>query len=491
MAITLAEISSVLKTNGQLANPKHLEAVLNFATKSHDGQIRHTGENYIDHPLEVAYQIAKWGLGQDAVEAALLHDVIDMSQVPMETIKSQFGSEVAFLVDGVTKIGQVKLRNSTNQVFIENLRKMFVSMAKDIRVVLIRLADRLHNVRTLEAIPMIKQKRIALETLEVYAPLAERLGMGDLKGDLEDSAFPYVHPKEYKWVSTIAKPHFAKAEKITESLIKKIKILLKENVINAEVHGRHKRRYSLYKKLQRPDVDRDINKIHDLIAVRIITKSKLDCYTCLGLVHNNWKPVPYLGISDFIAQPKPNGYQSIHTKIFDHNGRIIEVQIRSKQMHIQAEYGAAAHFAYSEAKVSGVSSEKLDQGTAFQISEKMRWIKELASWQRQVATSEDFTKNLKLDALSSHIYVFSPKGDVYDLPANSTPVDYAFAVHGDLGFHLQSAMVNGRIVPLSHPLSSGDIVTIIKSKNKRPISQDWLKFVKTAKARTEIRKSRT
>jgi GTP pyrophosphokinase len=324
--------------------------------------------------------------------------------------------------------------------------------------------------------------------MEVYAPLAERLGMGRLKGELEDLAFPYIYPDEYTWLQEIAKPHFKYSEKNVSGIMNKIRQQLVKNGVSARVEGRPKRKYSLYKKLLRPEISRDITKIYDLMAVRVITEDTASCYSALGIIHQYWKPVPNAGISDFIAQPKPNGYQSIHTKIFDNMGNIVEIQIRSEEMHLTAEFGAAAHFAYSEAKSQGVSDEKLTAGTAFKISDKMSWVKQLAGWQNQVSTEGDSLEDYKLDALSKHIYVFSPNGDVYDLPENSTPVDYAFSVHSDLGHFIQTVKVNGRIASLDQPLKSGDIIEVQKSKTMKKPNKNWLRFVKTHKAKEEIRK---
>lgn len=487
--MTYQDLLDEIKKNRIEIDEKRLRKAYDFAFSAHAGQVRQTGEPYIVHPLTVAKTLASWRQGQPVFEAALLHDTLDETRTTRADLVNHFGEEIAFLVEGVSRIGRVKLRGSTNQLFVENLRKMFVSMAKDIRVILIRLADRYHNMQTLDAVATSKQRRIAKETLEVYAPLAERLGMGLLKGDLEDLAFPFIFPDEHRWLCELARPHISKAEKVTKQAIRLIKEKLADHNLAVEVHGRHKRKYSLFKKLMRPEIDGDISKIHDLIALRLVTASKMDCYAALGVVHDLWQPVPFVGISDFIAQPKPNGYQSIHTKVFDHKGNIIEVQIRTRQMHEQAEYGAAAHTFYSSAKEKGVSDEKLEKGTAFQVKEKMDWIRELANWQKEVENNEEYVKNLRLDALSERIYVFSPLGDVYDLPVGATPVDFAFAVHTDLGFRIQGARVNQRIVPLSHKLKSGDLVEIIKSKEKRPPTRDWLLFVKTSKARSKITKS--
>lgn len=467
---------------------KRLKKVYRFAEEKHQGQLRQTGQSYISHPLFVAHILAGWSLDQASLEAALLHDLPEMSGVTIEEIESNFGKDVAKLVEGVNRVGKVKLRGSQNTEFLENLRKMFVAMAQDIRVVLIRLADRLHNMETLDAVPLSKQKRIAVETLEVYAPLAERLGMGRLKGELEDLAFPYIFPEEFVWLQEIAKPHFKYSEKNVSGIMNKLRQQLIKHGVTARVEGRPKRKYSLYKKLLRPEMNRDITKIYDLMAVRVITEDTAGCYSALGVVHQYWKPVPQYGISDFIAQPKPNGYQSIHTKIFDNNGNIVEIQIRSEEMHLIAELGAAAHFAYSEAKSHGASDAKLKEGTAFKITDKMSWIKQLVGWKDQVGAEGDSLEDFKLDALSSHIYIFSPNGDVYDLPENSTPVDFAFGVHSDLGYYIQSVKVNGKIAPLDQELRSGDIVEIQKSKSVKKPNKNWLRFVKTHMAKSKIRK---
>lgn len=480
------ELLDLAKQKNLLTDENRFKSVFEFAQTSHTDQIRYSGDPFINHPLATAGILASWGLDQSALEAALLHDTLTNPAITLDQIKEKFGVEVAFLVEGVDKVGQVKLRNSTDNSFIENMRKMFVAFAQDIRVVLIRLADRLHNVESLDAVPFSKQKRIAVETLEIYAPLAERLGMGHVKGALEDAVFAYALPNEHDWVMKIAAPHFKRAQILTQKAIRLLKRELAVNGLTAKVHGRHKHKYSLYKKLMRPEIDKDISKIHDLVALRIITKTKADCYAALGLVHNIWKPVPFIGISDFISQPKPNGYQSIHTKVFDNSGRIIEIQIRSEQMHREAEFGAAAHFAYADAKATGVADSKLEAGTAFKVGDKMAWIKQLANWQLQVSSSQEFVSGVRLDALSSRIYVFSPLGDVYDLPTGATPIDFAFEVHSDLGNFVQAAKVNGKMVPLNHSLKSGDLVEIIKCKNPKKPSRDWLRFVKTSKARGKI-----
>jgi GTP diphosphokinase / guanosine-3',5'-bis(diphosphate) 3'-diphosphatase len=483
--MTYKQLLTKIKKNKISIDETRLKAVFEYAKKAHQGQLRHNGEKAISHPLKTTGILASWNMPQVVLEAALLHELIKIGK-NLEEVKKLFGEEVSKLIEQINKVGVVKLRYSTDKIFIENLRKMFVAMAKDIRVILIRLADRLHNMQTLDAVPLSKQKRIAQETLEVYAPLAERLGMGDLKGKLEDLAFPFTHPEEYKNIIQVIKNYMPQASQITIQMINDIKKILEKNKIDAQVHGRSKHKYSFYKKSIRPGIDKDFSQIHDLVALRVITKNRQDCYAILGLIHSIYKPAPHLGISDFISQPKPNGYQSIHTKIFNHQGQIVEVQIRTEKMHHQAEFGAAAHYAYSEAK-GEKSEQELEKGIAFKISQKMSWIEQLANWQQQITQDKESVLDYKLDALSQRIYVFSPKGDVYDLPIESTVIDFAFAVHSDLGFYIQLAKVNQKIASLDHQLKNGDVVEIIKQKTKRKPSRDWVRWVKTAKARQAIK----
>lgn len=488
MSITLKSLLGKLRSSHVNYDIKRLKRVYFFAKKAYLGHLRHTGEALIKHPLSVSLTLVEWNLDQTTIECALLHEIPEIHSDYQEKITKKFGQDLSQMVESVHRVGTIKLRSSKEQVFLENLRKMFVSLAKDVRVVIVRLADRLHNIKTLDAIPLSKQKRIALETLEVYAPLAERLGMGQLKGQLEDLVFPYIYPDEYQWVNKIAKPHFKYSEENVKVALTKIRQILAKNNIKATTDGRPKRKYSLYRKLLRPENDKDITKIYDLMAVRIITESENDCYTVLGLMHRYWKPVPYLGISDFIAQPKPNGYRSIHTKVFDHRGNILEIQIRSKEMHLQAEFGAAAHFAYAEVKAHGAKNNDLEAGTAFKIDDKISWVNELAKWKDQIHSKHQEKTQLKLDTLSKHIYVFSPKGDVFDLPENATPIDFAFKVHTNLGFYVSSVKVNGRISSISQTLKSGDVVEIVKSKTVKPVSRSWLQLAKTARARSRIKR---
>jgi GTP diphosphokinase / guanosine-3',5'-bis(diphosphate) 3'-diphosphatase len=459
-----------------------------FAKLAHTAQSRKSGDPYVIHPLETAINLASWRLDAPTIIAGLLHDTVEDGGAKREDILKEFGEEVATLVDGVTKISDLKLRGSEKEEFVENLRKMFLAMAKDLRVVLIKLADRLHNMKTLSALPKEKQKKIARETLEIYAPLAERLGMGKVKGDLEDLVFPYLYPDEYERVLEESRLHYRKvAEHIKKMRNTLLKSLSKEGIKKTEIQARKKHLYSLWRKLERPEIGWKFDKIYDIVALRVLLGEVAECYVALGVVHNHYKPIPHLGVSDFIAQPKPNGYRSIHTKVFGPGERAVEVQIRTMEMHAEAEHGVAAHWAYGEAKSSGATDEKLEQqGVA--VSGKLQWIKQLAEWQNQIKDSEEFLNAVKFDALSHRIYVFSPHGDVFDLPTGATPVDFAFAVHTHLGNYIKSARVNYKIAPLDYVLKSGDVVEILKSKTPRPPSRGWLEFVATTTAKRQIAK---
>ncbi|MFZ5365945.1 MAG: RelA/SpoT family protein [Patescibacteria group bacterium] len=458
-----------------------------FVSEAHLGQVRLSGEPVLDHLLSVAEILADWKLDTTSIIAGLLHDVIEDGGKTLEEVKKEFGEQVAELVWGVTKIGELKLRGSVEEQFVENLRKMLVVMAHDLRVVLIKLADRYHNMQTLSFLPEEKQKRIAKETLEVYAPLAERLGIGEIKGRLEDLAFPYVYPQDFAWVRNYSVPYYHQAEEYVQGARKAILEELKKEKIKAEVSGRAKHLYSLWRKLLRPEVDKDITKIHDLVALRILVNSVRDCYAALGVVHKIWKPVPFVGISDFIAVPKPNGYRSIHTKVFGPGGKIIEVQIRTYEMHEEAENGIAAHWYYGHLKTAGVSGKRLRDGV-FAPDEKLSWVKQLVAWQKEMVDSSEFLDALKFDALRHRIFVFSPNGDVFDLPVESSPIDFAYAVHTELGDKAVGAKVNGKMVSLDSKLKSGDMVEILTSEKKKGPSRDWLSFVVTRVAKKEILK---
>src|SRR3989344_764506 len=479
-------LTKILEANKNV-DTEYIKKAWAFCKLAHTGQKRMTGEAFANHPLEVALRLADWNLDTATIIAALLHDTIEDGGATKEDIIKQFGKDVYFLVNGVTKITNLRLKGSREAEFTENLRGMLLVMAKDLRVVLLKLADRLHNMQTLHALPPEKQIENAQETLEIYAPLAERLGMGRIKGELEDLAFPYVYPDEFKKVSLESIKYYKGVEVHIEKMRRKIlKELAKEN-IKAEIHGRKKHLYSLWRKLTRPEVDGDFEEIHDIVALRILVGTVSQCYSALGIVHSFFKPVPHIGISDFIAQPKPNGYRCLHTKVFGPGGGIVEVQVLTFLMHEEAEFGVAAHWAYSEQKEE-LADEVREKIGGFAPSDKLPWMRQLVTWQKELTDSEEFLRAVKFDALRHRNFVFSPLGDVYDLPAGATPVDFAYAVHTELGNNATGAKVDGKMVPLEYKLKSGQVVEIFKAKNPKGPNSDWLAFVITQLARREINK---
>lgn len=464
-----------------------IKKAFEFAKLAHTGETRLSGDPFIVHPLAVALILADWKLDLASVVAGLVHDTVDLGAARREDIAGEFGEEVAELVDGVTNITHLRLRGSRDEVFIENLRKMLLVVARDLRVVLIKLADRLHNLETLWALPKEKQLANSEETFEIYAPLAERLEMGEVKGQLEDLAFPYLYPREFKELVAESKSFYKDAELRMKTLKRKILLRLTKAGLKATVNARKKHLYSFWKKLKRSEIGGDFEKVYDIVALRILVETVSDCYSALGVVHREFKPVPSIPISDFIAQPKPNGYQSIHTRVFGPKGKIVEVQIRTYKMHDQAEYGVAAHWAYSESKTRGLADEKLEKGV-FAPGEKLSWMRQLLGWQKETLDSKEFLSAVKFDAFAQRNYVFSPKGDVFDLPQGATPVDFAYSVHTKLGNQIAGAKVDGRMVPLDHKLKSGQVVEIIKSKYPKGPNKDWLGFVVTTLARRQIMK---
>ena len=450
-----------------------------FAQKAHQGQKRKNGEPYFNHPVAAAKTCAEWGLDEITVAAALLHDTVEDTGCPLETIKQNFGEETAFLVDGVTKISKVRYRGLEAKV--ENLRKFILYLSQDIRVILIKLADRLHNMQTLAALPPQKQKRIALETMDIYAPLAYRLGMQKLSGQLEDLAFPYLYPQEYKWLIKNIQGKYEEREQYARRIQPVLENELKVNNINlVRLDSRAKRYTSLYKKLLRHDMN--IENIHDLVALRVIVENVEDCYAALGIIHKIWLPVPNR-FKDYIAMPKPNGYRSLHTTVFGPENKITEVQVKTGQMHDEAENGIAAHFAYHQNKdtkayLKGIAS--------FADQNELGWVQQLRNWQKEFTDPNEFLSSLKIDFFKDRILALTPKGEVLDLPVGATPVDFAYQIHTDIGDSCVGAKINGRIVALDHPLKSGDIVEILTQKGKKP-SESWLKFIKTGNARNHIR----
>ena len=479
----------VKSLNGEHFNLKLIKDAWNFAKLAHTGQKRYSGEPYVIHALETAKILTSWRLDTTTIIAGILHDTVEDGAAEVEDIETSFGKEVAALVDGATKVSHIKLRSSVEEEFVENLRKMFLAMAKDLRVIFVKLADRLHNVRTLSYVPKDNQKRIAQETLEIYAPLADRLSMGNVKGELEDLAFVYLYPNDYKKVLKLSQLHYRKGDARIEKMKHTILKALAQEKVVAKVVGRKKRLYSLWRKLERPDIEWDFSKVHDIVALRVIVNTVNDCYTALGIVHRHFKLVPKIGISDFIAQPKPNGYQSIHTKVFGPGGGVVEVQIRTNDMHEQAEHGIAAHWGLSALKSTGeLDSKGIDEGKWIINKDKFSWVRQLAEWQKEISDSKEFLNAVKFDALSERIFVFSPKGDVFDLPINSTPLDFAATVHTDLLNMVKAAKADGKMVPLEYKLKSGQVVEVVKDKHPKPPSRDWLEFVVTTQARREIMK---
>jgi len=455
------------------AELKVLRDAYEFAAMAHAGKKRLSGEDYIQHSLATAFNLAKLHLDLSSIAAGLLHDVPEDTDYTLADIEKNFGKEVAQLVEGITKLGTLKYRGLER--YAENLRKMFIAMADDIRVILIKFADRVHNLETLEYNRPDKRKRIAVESLEIYAPIANRLGMGEIKGQLEDLSFPYVYPKEYAWVKKIAEDRLKVEVKYMDKVKKVVqKELGEEKIDYFSIHGRIKHLYSLYKKLLQKD--RDVNKIYDLIALRIVVKNVADCYRVLGAIHKKWTPLKGR-IKDYIAQPKPNGYQSLHTTVFAERGKIIEFQIRDEAMHEQAEYGIAAHWHYKETERKKITKEKTE------------WIKKLLDLHEVSSDYRKYLSEIKLDIFQNRIFVFTPKGDVIDLPENSTPVDFAYHIHSDIGDKCTGALINEEIASLDTPLRSGDVVEILINKSRKKPNGDWLNFVKTSIAKEKIKQS--
>ena len=442
-----------------------------FSAKEHHGQVRRSGEPYLSHPLAVASILAEMKLDAVCVTVGLLHDIVEDTSTPLEQIEAQFGRDVANIVNGLTKINQFQFYSKEEQQ-AENFRKMFLAMIDDIRVVLVKLADRLHNMRTLQYLPPDKRHRIALETMEIYAPIAHRLGMGKVRGELEDLAFNYLEPEAYEEI----KQQIEGRQKVRHEFLDEVKEVivqkLREHEVPGAVESRIKRIFSIFQKIKRQKIE--IDQVYDLLAVRIITDTVKDCYAALGIIHNLWRPVPGR-IKDFIAIPRPNMYQSLHTSVIGPHGQPFEVQIRTMEMHRIAEEGIAAHWKY---KTGRASDNKDDQ--------RFLWLRHLVEWQQEMQDPSDFLSTLKIDLYPEEVYAFTPKGKVIILPRDATPVDFAYSIHTEVGNSCVGAKVNGRIVPLKSKLKNGDIVEIQTQTGHTP-SRDWLSFVKTTRARNKIR----
>jgi guanosine-3',5'-bis(diphosphate) 3'-pyrophosphohydrolase len=464
MAVTIENLLRKIRTYNPKADLDMVRLAFDFAEKAHEGQKRTSGEPYFVHPVKAAEILADMKLPTPIIVAGLLHDVPEDTKATLADIRKNFGDDVASMVGGITKLGKIKYRGLDR--YIENLRKMFVAMASDVRVILIKFADRIHNLETLDALPPEKRRRIALESLEIYAPIANRLGMNEMRTRIEDLAFRHAMPKEYEWVSTQA----ANTIKVKKSYIEKVRKVVEEdlkaaNIPFVEIDGRVKHLYSLYKKLLKHE--RDIVQIHDLVALRVIVPTVGECYGALGIIHQRWKPLSGR-IKDYIAQPKPNGYRSLHTTVFCDGGEIVEFQIRTEHWH------------YDE---DGKASTVVD-------TQNLEWVKELAERQRHIrdkAAYLESLESLKIDVFQNRLFVFTPKGDVIDLPEGATPVDFAYAIHSQIGDTCVGARVNDQIVSLESKLNSGDFCEIIVDKNRKGPNADWLSFVTTSNARSHIR----
>lgn len=470
-----AEYSKLItKVKSYIKDKKTIESIeeaYELADKAHSGQIRATGEPYIIHPLSVAFILAELEMDAQGIIAAILHDVVEDTEYTLNDIEMLFGKEVAFLVDGVTKLSQFHYKDKEDQQ-LENFRKMFLAMAKDIRVVVIKLADRLHNMRTLGVFRRDKQVRIAKETIEIYAPLAHRLGIYNIKWELEDLCFHYLHPDEYYDLVRQMKQKRKAREEIVNDTMRVLHTQIEEAGIKATITGRPKHFYSIYKKMKRDS--KDLSQIYDLYAVRVIVESIPQCYAVLGIAHSLWKPLPNR-FKDYIAVPKPNMYQSLHTTVIGTKGQPVEIQIRTWEMHHISEYGVAAHWRYKEGKQAG--------GADFDA--KISWLRRILEWQ-DTSNPKEFMNALKLDVFSDEVFVFTPKGDVINLPKGSIPIDFAYRIHTEVGNRCVGAKVNNKIVPLDTKLKNGDIVSIITSKTGKP-SYDWINMVGAADSKAKIR----
>jgi len=456
------------------ADLRELERAYRFAAAAHEGQKRLSGDDFITHPVAVAQILADLGLDTTTLEAALLHDTVEDTPVTLEHLEAEFGPDVARLVDGLTKLEHIAFR-SREQEQAENVRKMIVAMAGDIRVLLIKLADRLHNMRTLAPLPVDRQRRIATETLEIYAPLAHRLGVQQMKWEMEDLSFKTLHPGPYREIANLVEKRRGERQEYIDQVLQAARTRLRDAGIRAEVEGRPKHLYSIYEKMVLGG--KEFNEIYDLTGVRILVDSVRDCYAALGAIHSLWKPVPGR-FKDYVAMPKSNMYQSLHTTVVGPEGRPIEVQIRTREMHRTAEFGIAAHWRYKEGREGRKAKEAAD----------LAWLGQMLEWLKDMADPREFMEGLKIDLYGGQVFVFTPKGDVINLPSGATPVDFAYAIHTEVGHRTIGAKVSGKLVPLDYELRTGDTVEILTSKAQgEGPSQDWLKFVVTPRARNKIR----
>lgn len=486
--ITIEDVLKSVRFNLDFKREALIRGAYETANMAHKGQLRKSGRDYIQHSLHTALNLAKLGMGSKTISAGILHDVSEDTQVTLKDIEKKFGPEISGLVDGVTKLGKIRLHGTKEELYLENLRKMFLAMAADIRVVLIKLADRLHNIETLEYLPPEKRHRIALETLEIFAPIANRLGIGEMKARLEDQSFKFLDRENYDFVSKLTRDQYDLRKKYINEVITELKKELQlEGIEVIDIFGRTKHLFSLFQKMKRHDMD--INKIYDLIGIRIIVSEVTNCYEALGIVHKKYRPL--VGrIKDYVSLPKPNGYQSIHTTIFGPEGNFLEIQIRTKKMDDEAEFGIASHWLYSERK-KGIRDYFFRSKPKVDIPEKeLAWVRQLREWQNELGKdNQEFVEGLRIDFFKNHIFAFTPLGDIIDLPEESTPVDFAFKVHSSIGNRTLGAKANGKMVPLDYAIKNGDVIEILTSKEEKQPSRDWLKFVKTSIAKAHIKKS--
>ena len=476
-----ASIDLIISTvNGYVKDPNSLEIIrkaYGLANSQHAGQLRKSGEPYISHPLEVAYILALWQTGPKTIAAGLMHDVIEDTGMSKEELAEMFDKDIASLVDGVTKLTQLDYV-SKESAQAENHRKMLLAMSRDIRVILIKLADRLHNIRTLKHLRPDKQVRIAQETMDIYVPIAHRLGMFQVKAEYEDTCLRHLEPEAFYEIVRLMKKKKSEREENVERMINRISDFLESERFNFSIKGRIKNIYSVYKKML--GGDKVFEEIYDLLAIRLIVDTLQDCYAALGTIHANFKPIPKR-FKDYIAMPKPNMYQSLHTTVISQSGNIYEIQIRTKEMDEIAEKGVAAHWAYKENTHTTAAQEQRE------IQDKLKWYETLSTYEDEVSDAENLLEFVREDIFNANVYVFTPRGDVLDFPPNSTPIDFAYRVHTDLGHCTTGAIVNGRIVPLTYHLKMGDVVEIKSNRNSFGPSEEWLNFVGTTQARSKIR----
>ena len=474
---TIEEVLETVKKSNRRADLKIIKRAYEYAKDKHKDQLRRSGEPYIIHPIQVAYILSTLGLDHSTICAALLHDVIEDTDVTLEDIAKEFSPEIAEMVDGVTKLSKLNYTSEQEQQ-VENYRKMFLAMGKDIRVILIKLADRLHNMRTLKYLTRDRQIANARETMDLYAPLANRLGMYSLKWELEDLSFKYLYPEDYRELVEGIDKKREERLKFIDQIMQEIKVELKKQKIVAEITGRAKHLYSIYRKMQRDN--KTLDQIYDLFALRIIVNSVKDCYAALGVVHELYNPMPGR-FKDYISVPKPNMYQSLHTTLIGQKGTPFEVQIRTWDMHRIAEFGIAAHWAYKEA-----NNSRNKKSNVTVTDDKLAWIREALEWQKDMQDPTEFLRTLKTELFEDEVYVFTPKGKILVLPNGATPIDFAYAIHAEIGNHMTGCKINSKMMPIVTKLKNGDIVEIVTSDKSKGPSRDWLKFIKSSTAKTRI-----